>query len=625
MALLFYDIETTIPPTDIIEFGGIVLDESGLFEIESFSTLIRSDRISDKSIGCNGITPAMVADAPTFAEVADRIFAIMDGQIWVGHNINGFDNAHIREAFSRLGRKPPEPTLCIDTLPLLRKTFGKRAGNMKMASLGNYFGLGKERHRAIEDCRMTIEVLKSCSTVMFLEEEVGYASDDFAPQLVEETTRNRILRELVEAMNQEADVWISYDGGGSPCVPRKIKPIQWVHEPYLIEAFCYRSQKNKQFRQKQIVDIREQEWTLSTDDETADAQDLEACRALLNKLGGLMPDLDVDELFQAAANDPQVLAELLEFTTCDEGKEFLEALQANPEAAEAIQKLFSMPRNDVEDLLREDLFGCGACAADSCLSGKSDDRLSTHQSAIMTKGRPMIENTTFSARKLNALRWRARRLGEVPWEGPDGWSECATDPTCLLRAFTNLHLKEGYVLRAYQYRSGGDGNAVVWAMPPDLVYVLPYGVSLGALLAPDGALSNPMEAIEGDGTPWSYLCAALLGRELAEFGALWHGCSWSSHTILGEDPFKPSRPHRDDMDRGQFSNPDSWTWTGERPQDWSPRVSVSGDTVTVQFYTYSGLRANGLYLHTDTFQTGSYAATKIDEQPLATAPGGYIY
>ena len=268
MALLFYDIETTIPPTDIIEFGGIVLDKTGLFEVESFSTLIRSDCIDDKSIACNGITPKMVRDAPTFADVADRIFSIMDGQIWVGHNIKSFDNVHVCKAFSRLGRKPPEPVLCIDTLSLLRRTFGKRAGDMKMASLGNYFGLGQERHRAIEDCRMTIDVLKSCSTVLFLEEEVGFVAEDFMHEHIEEKTGNRILREIVAAMERGLDVWISYDGGGSPRVPRKIKPTKWVHEPYLIEAFCYRSQTNKQFRQRRILDVRDQEWTVAqTDDE----------------------------------------------------------------------------------------------------------------------------------------------------------------------------------------------------------------------------------------------------------------------------------------------------------------------------------------------------------------------
>lgn len=40
---------------------------------------------------------------------------------------------------------------------------------MKMASLANYFGLGKQRHRSLDDVRMNLEVLKYCATVLFLE------------------------------------------------------------------------------------------------------------------------------------------------------------------------------------------------------------------------------------------------------------------------------------------------------------------------------------------------------------------------------------------------------------------------------------------------------------------------
>ena len=40
MEVVFYDLETTIPQDDIIEFGEIVLDKTGFFERESYSTLI---------------------------------------------------------------------------------------------------------------------------------------------------------------------------------------------------------------------------------------------------------------------------------------------------------------------------------------------------------------------------------------------------------------------------------------------------------------------------------------------------------------------------------------------------------------------------------------------------------
>jgi len=49
---------------------------------------------------------------------------------------------------------------------------------------------------------------------------------------------------------------------------------------------------------------------------------------------------------------------------------------------------------------------------------------------------------------------------------------------------------------------------------------------VGALSAPPrphGALDDFMDAIEGDGSAWSYLSASLFAREAAELGALWHG------------------------------------------------------------------------------------------------------
>ena len=38
-----------------------------------------------------------------------------------------------------------------------------------------------------------------------------------------------------------------------------------------------------------------------------------------------------------------------------------------------------------------------------------------------------------------------------------------------------------------------------------------------------------MQAIDGDGSLRSYFEASILARELAEFGAIWHGISWGEH------------------------------------------------------------------------------------------------
>ena len=263
MEIVFYDIETTIPPTDIIEFGAIVLDKTGLYEKESYSSLIASKKINQMSIECNGITPAMVKNAPGFGDVADNIYKILHGRVWAGHNIKTFDNRHIKKAFEKIGRPTPEPTGIIDTLPLLRSTFGKRAGNMRMATLGNYFGLGQERHRAIEDSRMTLDVLKNCAMIMFLEEHSGYAEDVVREEVTSETTyTNEVIQAIDSALNSKADIWISYNGGSNPLVPRKLKPDKWVYSPWLLEAYCYQSQMNKRFTQSKIVEIRNDEWKI---------------------------------------------------------------------------------------------------------------------------------------------------------------------------------------------------------------------------------------------------------------------------------------------------------------------------------------------------------------------------
>jgi len=162
-------LETTIPATDIIEFGAIVLDKSSLFEKETYTTLIKSSNITEKSTKANGITTEMLKDAPTFQKVAQKIFQIMNGRIWAGHNISTFDISVLNKEFKKLSQVPPTSTGIIDTLMILRKTFGNRAGNNKLSSFAKYFQMGEVPHRSLEDCRINVEVLKRCSTILFLE------------------------------------------------------------------------------------------------------------------------------------------------------------------------------------------------------------------------------------------------------------------------------------------------------------------------------------------------------------------------------------------------------------------------------------------------------------------------
>ncbi|KAL5725867.1 hypothetical protein ACHQM5_008959 [Ranunculus cassubicifolius] len=175
--IVFFDTETTIPyrkgqSYHLLEFGAILVCRWRLLELDNYSTLIKPSDISAvtaDSVKCNGITREAVSIAPSFSEIADKIYEILHGRIWAGHNIVRFDCVRIREAFAAIGRPAPEPKGLIDTLTLLTQRFGRRAGDMKMASIATYFGLGQQSHRSLDDVRMNLEVVKYCSTVLFLE------------------------------------------------------------------------------------------------------------------------------------------------------------------------------------------------------------------------------------------------------------------------------------------------------------------------------------------------------------------------------------------------------------------------------------------------------------------------
>uniref|UniRef100_A0A0D6R1T3 Exonuclease domain-containing protein n=1 Tax=Araucaria cunninghamii TaxID=56994 RepID=A0A0D6R1T3_ARACU len=176
--IVFFDVETTIPWRKgqrfvLLEFGAILVCPRKLVELQSFSTLLRPEdlsAVSEASTKCNGISREAVAGAPRFQDVADKIFDLLDGRVWAGHNVVSFDCVRIREAFADIGRPAPTAKGIIDSLRLLQNKFGRRAGNLKMATLANYFGLGSQKHRSLDDVRMNLEVLKYCATVLFLEE-----------------------------------------------------------------------------------------------------------------------------------------------------------------------------------------------------------------------------------------------------------------------------------------------------------------------------------------------------------------------------------------------------------------------------------------------------------------------
>ncbi len=241
---------------------------------------------------------------------------------------------------------------------------------------------------------------------------------------------------------------------------------------------------------------------------------------------------------------------------------------------------------------------------------------------------------SFDVRDVTRLRERATESARVPLEGTDGWTKSATDPMKLLRAFEPLRLKDGFVLRAYQYRSGGNGNGLVFATPVGRPFPAPdecrpeppeHSEDYEPVPFPAAAERDVMRLIEGDGEAWSYVLASLLARELQEFGALWHGSSWSTHTILGEHPLGSGRESgRGYPDDGPRGDPNDWAWAERKPRRWKPTVGKDSGRVAVRFYTFSGLGQETIYRHLDAHEPGGYAF-ETERTVIAEGRGGYVF
>jgi len=152
------DIETTggsAARHKITEVAIFIFDGEKI--VNSYQTLINPERhIPTKITQLTGITDEMVAEAPTFAEVAEKIQEVTKDCAFVAHNAN-FDYGFIRNEFREIGLKYQRKKLC--TVRLSRKLLpGSRSYSLDNVCRRLDIPI-EDRHRAAGDARATVEVL----------------------------------------------------------------------------------------------------------------------------------------------------------------------------------------------------------------------------------------------------------------------------------------------------------------------------------------------------------------------------------------------------------------------------------------------------------------------------------
>jgi len=158
MEFAVVDIETTgsTPQSAGITEIAIVI-HNGVEVTGKYVTLINPrHKIPPFIVNMTGISDEMVAAAPLFEEVAPQIYNLLNGRVFVAHNVS-FDYSFVHYLLGRSGFQWSAPKLC--TIRLSRRVF-PGLEKYGLGSLTRDLGIKIEgRHRAWGDAAATAQVL----------------------------------------------------------------------------------------------------------------------------------------------------------------------------------------------------------------------------------------------------------------------------------------------------------------------------------------------------------------------------------------------------------------------------------------------------------------------------------
>ncbi len=155
-SLSFVDIETTgANPISgrIIEIGILKVENNQL--VKTYKTLINPQTYIDPFItGLTGITQDVLESAPTFEQIKDEILEILEGSIFVAHNVR-FDYGFLRNEYRRFHQNFSLKHFC--TVKLARLLYPGHT-RYNLDTIIERFNITCEnRHRAFDDAKVLWE------------------------------------------------------------------------------------------------------------------------------------------------------------------------------------------------------------------------------------------------------------------------------------------------------------------------------------------------------------------------------------------------------------------------------------------------------------------------------------
>lgn len=254
------DVETTGLS---VEYGdrvceiGIVKLRGGAV-IDSYSSLINPQRpISAGAYAVNKISPAMVADAPFFIDIAEKVNFIIKGTVVAAYNAP-FDLSFVNYELGLAGY-PRIQNIVVDVLVLARQLL-PGLDRYPQENVARTVGIPNSgKHRALDDAMITAQLLTLFTSQLKVHDCCKIS--DLQRQDLTQILKTRRREIITNAIELKKNIWIKYLGN-SEILEEILTPIAIAghntsfQSTVYLQGYCHSGGISKNFRLDRILDVR---------------------------------------------------------------------------------------------------------------------------------------------------------------------------------------------------------------------------------------------------------------------------------------------------------------------------------------------------------------------------------
>lgn len=242
---LVVDVETTgfsfTKGGRIVEIGAVKLIGGAV--AESFSSLINSGaQISYGARKVHGISPVMLASAPAFSDISEKLLSMMKGTFLTAYNAP-FDVGFLKMEF-RLCQCAMNVLAVLDVLPLARRMI-PNVQRYKLENIAQALTIPfPVKHRALEDTIVTAQIFSSLCAM--IQANGGTTVGDVFNLQYRSVVPMEISIRIQSALQQKKKLSFVYTSGYSGTVAQRTVTPKKVEDQFLY-GFCHRANAERTF------------------------------------------------------------------------------------------------------------------------------------------------------------------------------------------------------------------------------------------------------------------------------------------------------------------------------------------------------------------------------------------